>query len=492
MENTNHDEFNPDEDWFDGLFSDPAAGDEIGTDEHAASSAGLTDIKDLELEKIIQEALAAEWDPAAEPEEPLPLPAEDVQYSDEAYAEAPAEAPVEPPLPPDEPVEDEDPNAPVRKVRPKRRAGYGLLGIPHLLSTAIWLVLAVAIGVSAGRLMWVCASDILAFGREDRVITLTITSRDNIDTITDKLYNSGLIKYPELFRMYAKLAHADQKISVGTFTLNTLYDYHALVNGLSDTSSYRETVSVVIPEGYSCAQIFALLEEKGVCAAADLEAYASQSPFADYEFLEGVERGSKYCLEGYLFPDTYEFYSNDTPKRVFMKLLARFDNQLIDGLDEKLAALNEKLSAKMRKNGCSEDYINEHQMTLYEVVIVASMIEKESANSLESATVSSVIYNRLTNPKNYPKLQIDATIVYAQGGASEGIDLELDSPYNTYKYDGLTPGAISNPGLTSILAALNPEDTAYYYYVLDPSAGQHIFSKTLAEHEAAKDKVSKQ
>ena len=111
------------------------------------------------------------------------------------------------------------------------------------------------------------------------------------------------------------------------------------------------------------------------------------------------------------------------------------------------------------------------------------MIEKESAGSRENYNVSSVIYNRLNNPSEYPTLDIDATIVYAQGGYSEVIDKDLDSPYNTYKYRGLPPTPISSPSLLSIQAALSPAKTDYYFYALDPSTGLHHFSKNYKEHQ---------
>ena len=126
---------------------------------------------------------------------------------------------------------------------------------------------------------------------------------------------------------------------------------------------------------------------------------------------------------------------------------------------------------------------------MYEIMIVASMIEKESAGSSENYDISSVMYNRLNNASSFPYLNIDATIVYAQGGNSDYIDKDLDSPYNTYKYKGLPPTPICNPSLLSIQAALSPTNTNYYYYALDPSTGLHHFSKTYAEHQAFLDSL---
>ncbi len=375
---------------------------------------------------------------------------------------------------------------PTRKVRPKRKGGYGLLGLPHLISTAIWAAICIAVGITLGRLVWVCAADILAFGRPNQDVQITITASDTLDTITDKLYDAGLINYKQLFKFYADLTGVEEKgkISQGTFTLNTSYDYHALVGGMSSSSSYRSTTKVVIPEGFTCAQIFAKLEEAGVCSAADLEQYCIENEFSSYWFLEDVPKGTKYCLEGFLFPDTYQFYVDSTPKEVFIKMLGSFENQFDDEMAAQLEVLNATLEQMYRDNGASEKY---EPLTVHDVVIVASMIEKETAYSGESPTIASVIYNRITDPYNYPTLDIDATVVYALGGAEmTPEDKYLDSPYNTYQVEGLPPGAISNPGIFSLKAALNPAETNYHFYVLDPTAEvtSHRFFKTYSEHQA--------
>lgn len=467
--------------WFDGLMNTPETGAEIGTDEQAVAAYDMADLSDIELEKIIQEAMAEEWDldndALSQPEEPLYCDDDDANLVGDMYTEADDEDDYE--------YEEEV----TRKVRPKRKGGYGLFGLPHLLSTAIWAGLILFIGISLGRVLWLCATDILAFGRQEKTVFITITDSDTLDSITNKLHNAGLIKYPDLFKMYAKLAKVEEKdkISAGTFELNTLYDYHALVGGMSATSSYREVVEVFIPEGSTCAQIYALLEEKGVCTVAQMEEYASQSEFSSYWFLEGVQRGSKYCLEGFLFPDTYEFYTNDKPQRIFHKMLSRFDNQFTDEMVAQIDELNDRLAAKYRAQGLSQDYIDQHKMTVKEIVTIASMIEKETAHTGEIRNISSVIYNRLTNPGNYPHLNIDATLVYALGGKTDltAEDKTVDSPYNTYLYKGLTPGAISNPGLFSLKAALDPADTKYYFYALDPNAypRAHKFFTNYNDHK---------
>ena len=383
--------------------------------------------------------------------------------------------------------EDEQPRRyhPPRKGRPKRKGGYGLFGLPHLAATLVWLAIILMIGTSLGRMIWVCAADVLAFGRESKQVSVTITTNDTIDDIARKLHEAELVRYPEVFKLYAKLAVDEGDILPGTFQLDTIYDYHALVVQMGPRSSTRTVVEdLLIPEGLNCRQIFELLEQKNICTVRELEEYAANGEFSDFWFLEGVERGDRYCLEGFLFPDTYDFYEHSTPREALGKMLLGFQARLDqEETTAALAALNERLSAMMRAKGCSEAHISEHQLSLRDLLIVASLIEEETASSKESPLIASVIFNRLTEDQMYERyLNIDAAIIYATGDA-DNIDTSIDHPYNTYKYAGLTPGPISNPGLDSINGALNFEDSEYYYYVLNPETEMHQFSKTLQEHE---------
>lgn len=374
----------------------------------------------------------------------------------------------------------------VKKGRPRRRKGEGMLGIPNIIVTCVWACLVLLTSVTLGRLAWMCASEILAFGREDRTVTITVYENDTIDDITQKLQTNELIQYPGLFKLYAKFAVDDGDIKPGIWDLNTKYDYHALVKMMSPSSS-RDVVKVMIPEGYSCRQIFALLEENKVCTVQDIESYAASGELNDYWFLDGVARGDRYCLEGFLFPDTYEFYENDSPRSVLNKMLSNFDTRFDEDMRGRIQTLNTHLADLMRRDGKTQDYIDSHLFTVRDVVNVASMIEKETSSAEEGYTIASVIYNRLFYWHGNPAyLNIDATIIYALNGKTDltAEDLRVDSPYNTYTNVGLTPGPISNPGLNSLRAALEPAETNYYYYVLDPTAGSHVFSTTQEEHEA--------
>lgn len=399
----------------------------------------------------------------------------------------------EAPAPAPKPEPQQIKEAPVKKGRPKRKGKYGLLGIPHILSTAVWIGLIVLIGVTAGRMIWLCATDVLAFGREPITATVVVEKDDSIESIAAKLQEAGLIRFTGLFELYADLSHAEEEIRPGTYIFNNpekdeekvVYDYMALVSVMSPSAKHAVVEDLRIPEGYTCSQIFKLLEEKNVCTTEELEEAAMNGDLGEYWFLEGVKRDNKYCLEGFLFPDTYDFYEHDEPERVLKKMLNTFDTRFTDNMRQELVNLNNMMEDKLRSNGYGKSYIEEHKFTVREVVIVASMIEKETANNAESFIVSSVIYNRLTNPGEYPFLNIDATLVYALGGRNEltAQDKEIDSPYNTYKEKGLIPGPIASPSQNSLVAALQPEETKYYYYAYNPATEEHKFSKTYKEHQ---------
>ncbi len=483
MENNNNNKKDPNalvQGWLDEILSklDIPDFDSLGADEQAASSAGLTHPEDMELEKIVQETLSESWGEEA----PQPAETENAQVSvppvqEEAF---PKEEDLELHLEeitqtPEEVPQEDFQDVVIRKLRPKAKEGAGLWGIPHLISTIIWLCLIVTIGISLGRTVWVCAADLLALGKSPISSSVTLTEEDTLPEIAQKLKDAGMIKYPNLFEAFANLTKKGQNTLVGTITFDDkmVYDYNALVNALTYRGSSVVTVDVMIPEGYNCAQIFALLEQKQVCSVEALEEYAASGELEKYWFLEGLERGHKYCLEGFLFPDTYQFYVDDKPERVLDKFLNNFQHRFTDRLLDKFVALNNKTGLNL---------------TIRQLVTMASIVEKEKATDLEGYTIASVFYNRLTNAAEFPFLNSDATLLYDANFYSKGqLNTSKDkekSPYNTYTQKGLPAGPIANPGLASLDAALDPEDTKYYYFVYDKSAGISRFSKTLAEHTA--------
>ena len=301
------------------------------------------------------------------------------------------------------------------------------------------------IGVSAllACVGWIAASDVLALNKEEHSVTVTITPEDSYDDVVDMLKDNGLIEYKSLFKLFSAITGGKDKIaSSGTFTLNSDMDYRALISGISANSASRAVVDVTIPEGYTVAQIFQLLEEKGVATVEDLNETAATHDYA-FSFLQDIPLGDPERLEGYLFPATYEFYTPHNPLYAINKMLQTFDAQFTDEMRQEVA---------------------DSGRTIHEVLTVASMIEKETDGE-DRGKIASVIYNRLNNPgasagtNGY--LQIDATLAYLNGGkVPTEADKSIDSPYNTYLYPGLPPGPIANPGLESIKAAMEPESTS--------------------------------
>lgn len=338
----------------------------------------------------------------------------------------------------------------------RRKKHSGLSG------AAIYAIFVIGVSALLACIGWVAANDVLALNKPEKTATITITNDDSFGDVAEKLKDEGLIEYKFLFNLFATFTRSKDDVVAGTFTLNTDMDYRALLSGMSANSATRATVTVTIPEGYTVDQIFTLLEEKGVASVEDLQDMAANHDYA-FSFLQDLELGDYHRLEGYLYPDTYEFTTPQNPLYVINKMLVRFDEQFTDAMRQEVA---------------------DSGRTIHEVITIASMIEKETDGN-DRADIASVIYNRLNNPSGGTQgyLQIDATLAYINGGkVPTEADKSIDSPYNTYLYKGLPAGPISNPGLESIKAAMNPNSTSYYYYALGDD-GVHHFFKTRREQQ---------
>ena len=409
-------------------------------------------------------------------EEEAACPEDGEEYPEEYPAEEYEEADAE-----EAPVSSKR-NNPNHKGRPKWKKGYGLLGIPHIIATAIWLAITLVIGISLGRILWVCCADVMAFGKPQVTAFVEVTEDDSIETVSQKLADANLIRYPGLFQTFAEITKKDDRIQPGVHELGSHLDYNAMINNMVYTGSARQEVEITFPEGYNCAQTFRLLEEKNICSVEDLEEWAANGELKDYWFLEGVERGDKYCLEGYLAPDTYRFYTGDEPRNVLEKFLNEFDDRFTDIMKDDFQTMQERY-ARMRANRGMEP----KELTLHQVVTIASIVERETANDAESYQIASVFYNRVTTP-SILTLGSDATVYYALGdyyremGKLTEADIATDSPYNTRKVPGFPPGPICNPGAYSLYAALDPDDTNYLYFIYDAANSQHLFSSSYDEH----------
>jgi len=284
--------------------------------------------------------------------------------------------------------------------------------------------------------------------------------------ISANLKKQGLIKYGLLFRFYTLTIGKAEKLQAGNYSLSPSMTMAEITKKLATGDVIRQKITII--EGWDLKDIANYLEENGLGKAEEFLALVnSGNDFAkDFAFLN--DKPKNLSLEGYLFPDTYEIQEGATLQNVIGKILENFD---------------QKLTPELRQE------IKNQNKTIFEIVTMASLIEKEVKTLPDKKLVAGILWKRLEN--NMP-LQVDATVSYITGknGKVTIADTQIDSPYNTYKYRGLPLGPISNPGLESITAAIYPESSSYWYYLSTPE-GQTIFSKTLAEHEAARAKYLK-
>ena len=354
---------------------------------------------------------------------------------------------------------DEEDLPEMRDYMPIRFRRYGRLGIGGGLLYALFVI---SVSIVLACFAWLCAADVLALNKEPKSAIVTIEEyvpegddpvytviddeevpiKVDIDQVATALSDAGMIEYKWLFKLFSQFSHAETKIDPGTFDISTELDYRALVTALQFGSGNQEITRVMFPEGYSMEQIFTLLEENHICHKTELYDAAANYDF-DYDFLDEETLGDPNRLEGYLFPDTYDFYEGEDASVAINRFLRNLDSKLSD----------EILDAAERRG-----------LSVHELLTIASYIEKEAGSDEERGIMASIIYNRLN--VDMP-LGLDSTINYIKGTSTFDItieDTEIDDPYNTYLYTGLTPGPICNPGLASIQAAAEPEDTNYWYW----------------------------
>ena len=365
----------------------------------------------------------------------------------------------------------------------KRRGGGG----KGLFGGLMYFIFVLSVSVILACLAWMAATDVLALNADNELVATVTLSKDkfefdsreetdedgdvhtvkthtvDIDYVANELYDAGIIKFKGLFKLFCTFYDADKKLDPGTYEIKDVYDYRALISKMQSGTSAMVAVDVTIPEGYTMEQIFRKLDENGICDYDDLMYAAANATFS-YAFLEGGEEGSASRLEGFLFPDTYSFYEGMNAASAINKFLEGFYY---------------KLTKEMN------DWQAESGYTWREIVTIASMIEKEAADdNTERANIASVIYNRLE--QDIP-LMVDAAVLYDYPEHPDGITNEMitaDKPYNVYKIVGLTPTPISNPGLASLRAALQPNDTSYLFYALDAETMTHRFFNGSSEFDA--------
>ncbi len=353
--------------------------------------------------------------------------------------------------------------------------------------TMIWLIMVIMAGVILSRFILTGLNDMLAISRpEANEVTIKITREDNLEDIVDILYKNGIIKEPGFFKFYANMKNADKYMERGTFQLKTNMDYEAIINYLESPYNNEKSVSVQITEGMSVVEIAKKLEKAGVTTDKQefLDMCNSDEFDDDYEFIKELGKASSngryYKLEGYLYPDTYTFYEDEDPSLTVSRMLSNFATKNVNTLST-AEGYDKKVSV--------EDRALDTGYTFDQIMTIASLIQAEAANTKDMYNVSSVIHNRLDagNASDYAKLDLDSTIYYpyrdknsvpsSMGGK------KFKSTYDTYKIVGLPKGPICNPSSEAIEAAINPNDTDYYFFCHDVNTGEAYYATNMDEHQ---------
>ncbi len=296
--------------------------------------------------------------------------------------------------------------------------------------------------------------------------SVKIPEGTSVTGIGQILEDEQIIRSADLFRLKARIDRQTD-LKAGTYDLSPSMTMDEILDVLEAGIDLSNTVQVTIPEGDNLKQIAAIMAEAGICTEEEFLDETQNGSF-DYDFISDQPR-DEHRLEGFLYPDTYMFYQDAGAHAVIDKLLQQFEE------------VYNRTSASADKSVTSK-------YSQLELVTVASLVEREARLDEERPLVASVVYNRLDQGM---KLQFCSTVQYALGKVKQRLynsDLQIESPYNTYLYDGLPPGPIASPGEASLKAALNPETTDYLFFVADASGdGSHNFAATGDEFSAYRE-----
>lgn len=339
----------------------------------------------------------------------------------------------------------------------------------------VWICMVLLVSFTVASYLISGSNDFLGAGRpEGKADVIIPEGKLTEDGLADILHEAGIISKPEFFSLYCKIKKNIDSFAPGTrLQVNTNMDYEAIITALRGGDESREVVTIAFPEGSTVLEMAELLEENEVCTAEEFLTEVNQGDYSNYDEIAalGSDTGSRYyTLEGYLFPDTYDFYKGEDLKDVIGKFLWNFHNKLSGRLQEK---------------------VDESGMTLDEVVTLASIIQAEAAGTTDMFNVSAVLHNRMDFGADYGiyNLECDSTSYYPYKNQAEMDEMGgtlSHGAYDTYQLQGLPPGAICNPGLDALNAAVKPNDSgdaARYLYFCHSAEGEAYYATNADDHE---------
>lgn len=349
----------------------------------------------------------------------------------------------------------------------------------------IWIVSVILVGAMLSMYIITGMNDMLATNRTNSSsVKINIPENPDLNDVASVLKKNGVIGEESYFKMFASLTKSSNDFTQGTYKIRKNMDYEAIINYLLSSANRTDTVKVMITEGENVLEVANTLKKAGVISNVDkFKELCNSNKFDnDFSFLKAIKNGSDryYKLEGYLYPDTYEFYKNEDPEKAIYRFLNNYEQKMSEKQDVKgydnLTTVQDML--KKSKSGYSLD----------QIMTIASIIQAEAADTEDMYYVSSIINNRLTADSSLgvSNLGLDSTKYYpyrSESKVPEGQSKNYKSKYDTYSKAGLPAGPICNPGMAAITAALNPKDTDYYFFCHD-SQGKAYYSTTMSEQNA--------
>lgn len=336
-----------------------------------------------------------------------------------------------------------------------------------------FVVLVVSVLISA--LVMTFGRDLLGINNDTKTRIVNIPTGANTSEISEILKEEGIINHPKLFVFFAGRSDKDGQFTAGEHELRPDMAYETIFEELaSPAMNEAGTVKLAFPEGITLREAADMLESTGVCKTDEFINFFNKDARYGYSYetyLPSFVNEKFYAMEGYLFPDTYIFYEDMDVDLVCQKILENFNSKITPEYYERMEELD---------------------LTLDQMLTLASMIQAEAGTVEQMSKISSVFWNRLNNSTEYPKLQSDPTKNYVEDVIKPNIkngDPESFNTYDTYESNGLPPGAICNPGLDAIRAALYPADTDYYYFYSNLATRETYFSRTYEEHQAVINRI---
>jgi len=350
-----------------------------------------------------------------------------------------------------------------RKQQKRRKKSHGRLAFALIMVT---LVISVAVFGAIGFIS--IGSEVLGLNRSDSEFSIEIPENSGTEAIANILAEEGIIGNPTVFRVVSKLKGADGTYIAGSHKLSPNMTYSDIITVLQEEAiNPREFIDITFPEGIRLVDAAKKLEEANVCSAEEFIREFNSTTFGfDFEDHVLVSPKKLYKMEGYFFPDTYQFYLEEDPANIAKKVCKNFEYKITPDL-----------YGRMKDMG----------MTLEETLTLASIVQREAGDTYNMKIVASVFHNRLNNPDVFPLLQSDPTTNYVEEVVIPNLEIPSESiceAYDTYKGGGLPPGPICNPGIDAIEAVLYPRETNYYYFCSDLETGEFFYAETLEQHEA--------